>query len=348
MIFPSHLDEEEQAKRLICIALARQATRFTANVATARVKLTSNQLKDAIKSKIVGKEGRNARHFEERAGVDLLLNDEPDAVIISCFDPFRREVARVALEALVRDGRIHPPKIEDLLKEARVHVDQAARDAGNAALQELGIENMHSAIVRVVGTLKFRHSFGQNQFDHAVETAWICGNLAAELGYDVKLARRAGLLHDLGKGLDQTHDGGHALAGAEFAKRFEECEMITQAMAAHHEEQSPQTWLDHLVIAADSLSGGRPGAREGSTQVYFERSEKMEKIAQEVPGVTAAYAVQSGRELRVFVDSTLVADAQVSEVAKKIASQLQEQITFPGQIKVTVLRELRAIEVASR
>ncbi|MEO5968728.1 MAG: HDIG domain-containing metalloprotein [Bdellovibrionia bacterium] len=345
---PTYLDEEEQARRLIAMTVARQATRFVSQVSTARVKFTHLQLKDGIKGKIVGKDGRNARHFEERAGVDLLLNDEPDAVMISSFDPFRREVARVALTSLVRDGRIQPARIEEVLVEARTQVDQDARDAGRKAALELGVQNLHPAIARVLGTLKFRQSFGQNQLEHSIETAWICGNLAAELGFNVAEARRAGLLHDLGKALDQTHDGGHAQAGAEFAKKNGESARITQAIAAHHEEFTPQSWLDHLVIAADALSGARPGARHGSTQNVLDRATQMEKVALEVPGVNQAFAVQAGRELRVFVDSEKVNDSGVREVARAVSSRIQDEVRFPGQIKVTVLRELRVVELVSR
>ncbi len=345
---PNHLDEEDQARRLLSIVIARQATKFVGHVATARIRLSSSQLKDGIKGKIVGREGRNARYFEEQAGVDLLLNDEQDSVIISCFDPFRREVARVALESLVRDGRIQPPRIEEVLGEARLQVDLSAREAGVAAAGELGVVDLHPAILRVLGTLKFRHSFGQNQLEHAIESAWICGNLAAELRLDVRLARRAALLHDLGKALDQTHDGGHAQAGAEFAQRFGEDETVVRAIAAHHEEVSPQSWLDHLVIASDAVSGARPGVRQGSTQVVLERTEAMERIAQAVAGVTVAYAVQAGRELRVFVDSAAIDDEGLSKVARQVADRIQAEVTFPGQIKVTVLRELRVVEVAVR
>jgi ribonuclease Y len=345
---PTYLDEEEQARRLIAITVARQATRFVSQISTSRVKFSHLQLKDGIKGRIVGKDGRNARHFEERAGVDLLLNDEPDSVMISSFDPFRREVARVALTNLVRDGRIQPARIEEVLVEARILVDQEARDAGKKAATELGLKPLHPAIARVLGTLKFRQSFGQNQLEHSIETAWLCGNLAAELGFNVEEARRAGLLHDLGKALDQTHDGGHATAGAEFAKKNGEKALIVQAIAAHHEEVAPQSWLDHLVIAADALSGARPGARHGSTQNALDRATQMEKLALDVAGVNQAFAVQAGRELRVFVDSEKVNDDGVREVARAVSSRIQEEVRFPGQIKVTVLRELRVTEVVSR
>jgi ribonuclease Y len=345
---PSYLDEEGQARRILAIAMARQATKFVSHVTTARVKLTPSQLKDGMKGKIVGKDGRNARHFEERAGVDLLLNDEPDSVVLSSFDPFRREVARIALETLVRDGRIQPARIEEVLNEAKSQVDQVAREAGSRAVQELGLKDVHPAILRVLGTLKFRHSYGQNQLEHSIETAWLCGNLAVELGFDPELAKRAGLFHDLGKALDQTHDGGHAQSGAAFAKRYGEKAEVVQAIAAHHEEISPKSWLDHLVIAADALSGARPGARQGSTQNALERASDLEKIAQEVAGVTYAFAVQAGRELRVFVDSNQIKDSEMSQVAKQIVERIQSEVRFPGQIKVTVLRELRVTEVAER
>ncbi len=346
---PSYLEEQEdQAKRLITIAISRQATQFVSHVTTSRVKLSSSQLKEGIKGKIVGKDGRNARHFEEKAGVDLLLNDEPDAVLISSFDPFRREVARLALESLVRDGRIHLAKIEEALAESRAQVDKEVKEAGKNAAQGLGISDLHPAIVRVLGTLKFRLSFGQNQLEHSIETAGLCGSLASELGLNVMLAKRAGLLHDLGKGLDQTHDGGHALAGAAFAKRYGESEAIVQAISAHHEEIQPYSWLDHLVLAADALSGARPGARHGSTQIALERATQMEKIAQQTPGVQSAFAVKAGREIRVFVDSQQVQDSDISPVAKRVADRIGAEVQFPGQIKVIVLREIRAVEVVSR
>lgn len=347
-VLPSHLDEQDQARRLLAIAVSRQATQFISHVSTARIKLTAAQLKEGIKARIVGKEGRNARFFEEKAGVDLLLNEEPDSVVISCFDSFRREVARVALENLIRDGRIQLSKIEEILAAAKTQVDQDARNWGAKAVKDLGIENIHPAIIRVLGTLKFRHSFGQNQLEHSIETAGLCGNLAAELGFDTQLARRAGLLHDLGKALDQTHDGGHAHAGAEFAKKYGEKKEVVQAIASHHEEQAPTTWLDHLVIAADALSGARPGARHGSTETVLDRSEGLEKIASEFPGVTAAYAVQAGREVRVFVNQNQVQDSHLPQMARDIANRIETELRFPGQIKVTVLREFRVTEVASR
>jgi len=345
---PGYLEESEQARRLLAIAMARQATRFVSGATTDRIKLTSEQLKDGIKSRIVGKEGRNMRVFQEKAGVDLLLNDEPDAVVISCFDPFRREIARVALETLVRDGRIHPVAVEQALAEARERVDQQAREAGAKAARDLGLEGFHIAVLRVLGTLKFRTSFGQNQLEHSIETAWLCGNIAAELGFDAKLARRAGLLHDLGKALDQTHDPSHALAGAEFARKYGESPEIVQAIGAHHEENAPRSWLDHLVIAADALSGARPGARHGSTQNTVDRATRMEAIAREVAGVTEAYAVQAGRELRVFVDSVQVSDDRTRELAREIAKRIEDEVKFPGSVKVTLLREIRVTEVASR
>ena len=248
----------------------------------------------------------------------------------------------------MRDGRIQPSRIEEVLQASRVQVDQETRQLGAKAAQELGIEGLHSAILRVLGTLKFRHSFGQNQLEHSIDSAWLCGCLAAELGFDVLVARRAALLHDLGKGLDQTHDSGHSKSGADFARRFGEKPEIVQAISCHHEEALPVSWLDHLVIAADALSGARPGARKGSTQVVLDRSESMEKLAMEVTGVSQAFAVQAGRELRVFVNSHLISDTGTFYIAKEIASRIQTELNFPGQIKVVVLRELRAVEVAAR
>jgi len=349
---PSHLSEDDQARRLLALAMARQASRFVVAQATARVKLSPRQIEEGIKSRIVGREGRNARVFEEKAGVDLLLNEEPDAVLISTFDPFRREVARVAMEHLVRDGRIHAVKIEEYLEQARGEVDQKARDHAARAVRELGLDlaTFHPAVLRVLGTLAYRHSFGQNQLEHAVETAQLCGSMASEMGFEATLARRAALLHDLGKALapDPAHEGGHAIAGAEFARRYGETEEVSQAIAAHHEEVRPKTWLDHLVIAADALSGARPGARNGSTRNSLDRSAAMEKLAREVPGVTESFALQAGRELRVFVDHAQVDDERASGIAGEIARRIGDELRFPGQIKVTVLREMRASALASQ
>ncbi len=346
--FSANLDEEEQARRLLAIVVSRQATRFVVPASTTHVQFTDAQLRDGIKNKIVGKEGRNARAFEEKAGVDLLLNDRPNAVVISCFDPFRREVARTALEILVRDGRIQPAKIEEALTAARTQVETKTRDAAVRAAKELGLENIHPAILRVLGSLQYRTSFNQNQLEHAVETAWLCGSLASEMGFDPIIARRAGLLHDLGKALDQKHGGGHSQSGADFARKYGESALVIQAIASHHEEVVPETWLDHLVIAADALSGARPGARNGSTQSALERATAMEKIALQFDGVEQSYAVQAGRELRVFVDCNRVDDQGAHDLASKIAERVEEEVRFPGLIKVTILRELRATAIAQR
>ena len=342
------LTDEEQARRILAIAVGRQATRFVQDTTLSKIPLTDAQIKDGIKGKIVGKDGRNSRYFEEKSGVDLILNEQPNAVLLSSFDAFRREVARIALEKLVQDGRIQVSKIDEALSEAKVKIDQQVRQAGTQASQELGIIDLHPAVIRVLGTLKFRQSFGQNQLSHSVETAQLAASLALELGFDPILAKRAGLLHDLGKALDQTRDGGHALAGAEFAKKYGESAEVVQAIAAHHEESLPVSWLDHLVIAADALSGARPGARQGSTQSLLDRSHTIEKIALEFPAVTEAFAVQAGRELRVFVDGQKVEDSAVKTLAKEIADEISKRVQFPGEIKVTVLKEIRVVEVASR
>ncbi len=347
-VLPNYLEADDQARRILSLVIARQSAQFVSHAAIAKVKLSTLQLKEGIKAKIVGKDGRNLRYFEEQSGVDLLLDEEANAVVLSSFDPFRREVARFALESLVRDGRIQPPRIEQILAESRIQVDLSVREAGQSAATELGVNQVHPGILRVLGTLKFRNSFGQNQLDHARETGWLCGSLASELGYDVALARRAGLLHDIGKGLDQTHDEGHARAGAQFVERFGERPEVVQAIAAHHEEVEPYSWLDHLVLAADAISGARPGARRGSTQIVQERAQKMENIAREATGVRVAYAVQAGRELRVFVDSDTVSDGEMSKIARQIVDRIRSEVEFPGQIKVTVLRECRVVEVASR
>ena len=346
-VFPN-LHESEQARRLLAIAVSRQASRFVTAASTSEVSLTTAELKDGIKSKIVGKEGRNARHFEEKAGVDLLLNEKPDAIVISSFDPFRREVARVALEILIRDGRIQPAKIEESLAQARIQVDATVQDLAARAVKDLGLTGIHPAILRVLGTLQYRTSFGQNQLEHSIETAWMCGSLASEMGFDSLIAKRAGLLHDLGKALDQKHEGAHSFAGAEFAKKYGESPRVVQAISSHHAELLPDSWLDHLVIAADALSGARPGARHGSTQNALDRATAMEAIASSISGVTEAFAVQAGRELRVFVDCDRIDDAGSRELARQIAKKIEDELRFPGQIKVTVLRELRTTEIAEK
>lgn len=343
-----HRTEQEQAQRILALAMARMASRVAPKVAVGRVALTREQLQSGIKAKLVGKGGVVARHFQEQSGVDLLLNEEEEAIWVSCFDPFRREVGRRAIEFLIADGRINLTQIEQAIESARKATDTAARTLGAHALQELGLEPAHPAITRVLGTLNFRTSFGQNQLEHSIETAWIAGMLAEELGADVLLARRAGLLHDLGKALDPTHRGGHARAGAEFAERYGEGSAIVDAIAAHHEEVPAESWLAGVVIAADALSGARPGARPGSREVLFERMAQMEAVAKSFAGVKEAFAIQAGREVRVFVDANLLGDEETRRLAPLLAQRIQREVEFPGEIGITVHRELRVTEVAAR
>ncbi len=344
--FSVNLNEDEQARRLLAIAVARQASKFVSTAVTNTIRLTDGQLKDGIKNKLIGKEGRNVRFIEEAAGVDLLLNEEPNAIVVSSFDSFRREVARVALEALIKDGRIAPQRIEEALAGAKKKVDADILQRGGAALKELKLENVHPAVIRTLGMMSLKVSYGQNLLDHSVECAQLCRSLALELGFDGNLAARAALFHDLGKVLDPAHEGGHALSAADFLRKYGESEEVAHAVGAHHEELEPQSWLDHLVMAADTLSAARPGARRGALQALAERSQTLEKTARAFEGVTEAYALQAGKELRVFVDCARVDDEGARTLAKQIAERIADDPDVSGQVRVTVLRQMKVTEVA--
>jgi ribonuclease Y len=299
-----------------------------------------------MKGRIIGREGRNIRTFEKASGVDLIIDDTPEAVVLSCFDPVRREVARLSLERLIVDGRIHPGRIEDIIEKTRKEMEKHLVELGEKACLELNINNVSPNIIKLIGRLNYRTSYGQNVLQHSKESAWICGIIAAELGLDQALARRAGFLHDIGKALDHEFDGSHAALGGSFARKNGESQIIANAIEAHHEEVPAESVYAPLVQAADAISGARPGARREVLESYMKRLEKLEEIANSLEGVHKCYAIQAGRELRIIVDPTTVDDNKSVFMAGDVAKKIEKEMQYPGQIKVTVIRETRHQEVA--
>ncbi len=335
-------DAEAKAKRIISIAIARFAGGYTAEKTTSVLPLPSEDMK----GKVIGKEGRNIRAFESLCGVDLILDEVPDSVVISAFDPVRREVARRALEVLFADGRIHPAMIEQAIHKVKKELFKSIREDGEKACFELSVTNIHKDIMDLIGSLKYRLSYTQNNYSHSLEVGMLCGMMAAELGEDIKEARRAGLLHDVGKALDHSIEGSHAIIGADFIKKRGEQSRIVHAVRAHHYEEEPSTILAHLVIAADAISGARPGARKSTQANYFKRLEDLETIGNSFDGVLRTFAIQAGREIRVIVDSAKVNDEQSVVLSRNIAQKITKEMNYPGQIKVIVVRETKAIEHA--
>ena len=335
-------EAERKAREIIVTAVQRCAVEHTSDAAVSVVHLPS----DEMKGRIIGREGRNIRTFETLAGVDLIVDDTPEAVTLSSFDPVRREIARLSLERLVTDGRIHPARIEELIEKATKEVEEQIIEAGESALLETGIKNMHSELVRTLGQLKYRFSYGQNALQHSLEVAFVSGMIAAELGLDEEIARRAGLLHDLGKAVDHQIEGPHALIGADLARRYNESPEIVSAIASHHEDQEANSIYDVIVAAADAVSASRPGARRESLDAYVKRLEKLEELAKGFNGVSKAYAIQAGREVRVVVSPSISDDGVIHKIAFDIARKIEEEMKYPGQIKVTVTRETRATEYA--
>jgi ribonuclease Y len=333
---------DERARRIITLAIQRLATEQTAESVVSVLHLPS----DDMKGRIIGREGRNIRAFEAVTGVNLIIDDTPEAVLLSCFDPVRREVARIALEGLVLDGRIHPQRIEEAHERAKSEVDQLCVRAGEDALVELGITDMHPELVALLGRLRYRTSYGQNVLKHLVESARIAGMMASELRLDRQLLKRCALLHDIGKALTHEVEGSHALIGAEIARRYGEVDDVVHAIEAHHGEVEMRTVEAVLTQAADAISGGRPGARRESLEAYVKRLERLEQIAAAHDGIEKVFAMQAGRELRVMVLPDQVDDIQAQVLARDIAKQVEEELTYPGQIRVTVVRESRAIETA--
>jgi len=335
-------EAEKRAKKVIATAIGRYAGEYVNERTVSVVSLPNEEMK----GRIIGREGRNIRAFESATGVDLIIDDTPEAAVVSNFNPIRREVARRSLEKLVQDGRIHPARIEEIVERAKKEVDQSTKQAGQDALFQLGISNMHPQLVDLLGKLKFRQSYAQNVLQHSIEVAYIAGMMAAELGIDQKKAQRAGLLHDIGKAVDHEVEGPHALIGSNLARKFKEKADIVHAIAAHHFEERPMTVMAYLVIAADAMSGARPGARRETLTNYINRLQDLEEIANTRPGVTKSYAIQAGREIRVMVENSKISDDAAAVLAREIAKEIEEKMTFPGQIKVCVIRESRYVEYA--
>jgi ribonuclease Y len=333
---------DKKAKEILALAIQRYAGDFVAEKTVSVVPLPS----DEMKGRIIGREGRNIRAIEAATGIDLIIDDTPEAVIISGFNPVRREVARLALERLITDGRIHPARIEEVVSKATQDVDNAIREAGEQATFDVGVHGIHPEIIKLIGRLRYRTSYGQNVLQHSLEVAFLCGIMASELGLNVKQAKRAGLLHDIGKAVDHEIEGSHAVIGADLARKYGESPQIVHALAAHHEDEKPESILAVLVQAADALSGARPGARREMLETYVKRLEDLERIGTSFRGVTSCFAIQAGREIRVMVSSEEVTDAQAHVLAKDVARKIEDEMTYPGQIKVNVIRETRAIEYA--
>jgi ribonucrease Y len=332
-----------EARRLISTTMERLASDITSESTVKAIALPS----DDMKGRVIGREGRNIRAFEAATGVDVIIDDTPETVVISCFDPVRREIARVAMERLVQDGRIHPGRIEQIVSKARKDVEKEIKAAGRQALYDAKISGgMHNDLIRLLGALKYRTSYGQNVLAHSVEVANLCGMMAQELGANVKIARRGALLHDVGKAIDHEVEGTHALIGGRFAKKSGESEDVVRAISAHHHEIEMETVEDVLVATADAVSAARPGARRETTELYLERLRSLEDIALSHRGVDKAYAIQAGREIRVMVQPSEVDDRIAAKLAYDISKQIETDLEYPGQIKVTVIRESRVSEVA--
>jgi ribonuclease Y len=335
-------EAERRAKKIISIAVERLSGEFVAERTAAVIHLPS----DDMKGRIIGREGRNIRAIESATGVDIIIDETPEAVLISSHSPIRREIARVGLERLIADGRIHPSRIEEVIKKAEQEVEESVREAGQRAVLELGVHGIHPEIIKLIGMMKYRYSYGQNVLMHSIETAYICGIMAAELGLNEKQARRAGLLHDIGKAVSHEIEGSHAIIGGEVARKYGESAKIVNAIAAHHEEVRAETVLAPLVDAADALSGARPGARREVLESYVRRLEELEEISNSFNGVEKSFAVQAGREVRIIVNPGSVSDGEANLIAREVAKKIENQMTYPGQIKVTVIRETRATEFA--
>jgi len=329
---------ESRAKRIVGIAIQRYAGEHIQERAVSVIHLPS----DELKGRIIGREGRNIRALEAATGIDLIVDDTPETVVISGFDPVRREVARLSLDRLIQDGRIHPTRIEEVVAKAKNDVNKAVKEAGEQAILELGLARDHPEIVKMLGRLKYRYSYAQNVLRHSVECGFIAGMMAAELGLNQRKARRAGLLHDLGKAMTHEIEGSHAVIGAQFAKKHGEEALVVNAIGSHHEDEPPTSVIAHLVAAADALSGARPGARREMLESYVKRLEDLEGICKSFNGVSNSYAIQAGREVRVLVEHENVSDNDAVMLAKDIASRIESELTYPGQIKVTVIRESRA------
>lgn len=339
-------DAKEIAKRksqeVLALAIKRYAGEYVAEKTVSVVNLPNEEMK----GRIIGREGRNIRAIEAATGVDLIIDDTPEAVILSGFNPVRREVAKISLQRLIDDGRIHPARIEEIVEKVNGEIEMSIKEAGEQTTFDVGVHGIHPELVKLLGRLKYRSSYAQNVLQHSREVSFICGVMASELGLDIRGAKRAGLLHDIGKAVDHEVEGPHAQIGADLAKRFGESNEVVHAIAAHHEEIPPESVLAILVQAADTLSGARPGARQEMLESYVKRLEDLEKIANSFNGVGKSYAIQAGREIRIMVEGDAVNDDQAFVLSKDIAQKIENELTYPGQIKVTVIREIRAVDYA--
>jgi len=336
------MQADRKGKNILALAISRYAGDYVAERTVSVVPLPN----DEMKGRIIGREGRNIRALEAATGIDIIIDDTPEAVILSGFNAVRREVAKLSLEQLIADGRIHPARIEEIVEKTTKELEVAMREAGEQVTFDVGVHGLHIELIKLLGRLKYRTSYGQNMLQHSVEVAFLCGMMADELGIDAKQARRAGLLHDIGKAVDHEVEGSHAVIGGDLAKKYGEAPEVIHAIAAHHEDIKPESVLDVLIQSADALSGARPGARKEMLETYVKRLEDLEKIANSFEGVEKSYAIQAGRDLRIIVDSGDVTDSTATLMSRDIAKTIEKELTYPGQIRVTVIRETRAVEYA--
>lgn len=338
----AHEESDKTARKVISMAIQRCASDYVAEVTVSTVALPSEELK----GRIIGREGRNIRAFEQISGVDIIVDDTPDAVTLSCHDPVRREIGRVALTKLLKDGRIHPTRIEEVIAKTRQEIEAIMREEGERVAYEANVQGLHPDLIKLLGRLKYRTSYGQNVLQHSLECALLAAHLAAELGANINVAKTAALLHDIGKAVDHEVQGPHALIGADIARRLGRSPAIVHAIAAHHNDEEPQSVEAFLVQAVDAISGGRPGARRETIDLYIKRLEALETVATSFPGVQRAFAIQAGREVRVMVQPDTIDDLGSIHLARNVAKKIEESLQYPGQIKVTIIRETRAVDYA--